>query len=413
MKEADIVIRNANELVTMKDEKKGPRIKKEMSDLQVLNDGWIALKDGKIISIGVGGEEIPSAEKVIDASGKTVLPGFVDPHTHLIFAGSREFELEMKLKGATYLEILESGGGILNTVKRTRNASKEGLVEEAKKRLDIMLKFGTTTAEAKSGYGLDTATEIKSLEAIEELNKEHPVDLIPTFLGAHARPPEYKKDPDAYINLVIDEMLPQVMDKNLAKFCDVFCEKNVFSVEQSRKLLNKAKKFGLAPKIHADEIVPLGGAELAAEIGAVSAEHLMVASDKGLEEMAKAGVCAVLLPGTPYALLEKEYANARKMIEKGVPVAVATDLNPNCWTESMQFIISLSCYQMRMTPAEAITASTINSAYAIRRADEVGSLETGKKADVIILDVPNHKHIPYHFGINLVETVIKNGKVIV
>jgi imidazolonepropionase len=271
-----------------------------------------------------------------------------------------------------------------------------------------MISHGTTTCEAKSGYGLDTETELKMLKIQKELNEVHCVDIVSTFLGAHAIPKEHSAD--GYVDIIIGEMLPQV--KGLAMFCDVFCEKGVFTIEQSRRILEAGKKYGLIPKIHADEIVDTGGASLAAEIGAISADHLLMSSDKGINEMARKGVIGVMLPGTPFSLMQDNYAPARKMIDSGVPIALATDLNPNCWVENMQFMIQLGCFNMKMTPAEAVTAATFNAACAIGVNDTVGNLEEGKKADVIILDCPNHKSIPYHFGVNLVETVIKNGKII-
>ena len=416
-----IVIKNISELVTIADENidnSKPRSGVDMRSLGIIDDGAVAIAKDKFIAIGTTQQvlsevEIGSDTIIIDGRGKTVLPGFVDPHTHLIFSGTREHELALKLEGKTYMEILQSGGGILKTVRATREASVDDLVNQARIRLDTMLKYGTTTVEAKSGYGLSETAELNSLDAIKELQKSHSMDLIPTFLGAHAIPPEYKENPDHYIDLIIAEMLPKVKAKGLAEFCDVFCEDGVFSVEQSRRLLTHAKKHGLKLKLHIDEFVRLGGAELAAELGAVSAEHLMVSSKKGLSAMAKAGVIGILLPGTPFAVMEKNYPDARLMIELGLPLALATDLNPNCLTESMQFIISLACYNMKMLPAEALTAATINAAHAVNRAHLVGSLEVGKQADVIILNVPNHHHIPYHFGINHVETVIKNGQIVV
>jgi imidazolonepropionase len=267
--------------------------------------------------------------------------------------------------------------------------------------------------EAKSGYGLDMETEMKCLDVIGRLNIEHIMDLVPTYLGAHAIPPEFTDNPDDYVDLVVDEIIPRVGEKKLAEFCDVFCEKNVFSVDQSRRILEAGKTNGLTPKIHADEIIQLGGTELAASVGAISASHLVRASDAGIEALALSGVIGVLVPGTPFALMEKDYPRVRFMIESGVPLALATDLNPNCWTESMQFIIALACYNMRMFPSEAIVASTINAAHAINRAHEVGSLEVGKRANVVILDCENHMHIPYRFGGNLVDTVIKNGEIVV
>ena len=395
-----------------------PRTKDDLQKLGIINDGAVVIDDGKIFAVGstkqiIAEFDISSNTKIINGVGKTVLPGFVDPHTHLIFSGTRENELTLKLQGKTYMEILQSGGGILRTVQATREASINELVDIAKKRLDIMLEYGTTTVEAKSGYGLSQDAEIKSLRAIKELNKIHPIDLIPTFLGAHAIPPEFAKDPDKYIDLIIDKMLPEIQAEGLAEYCDVFCEEGVFSVEHAGRLLKKAKEFGMKPKIHIDEFVRLGGAELAAELSAISAEHLMVSSDDGLRAMAKTGVIGVLLPGTPFAVMEKNNPRARDMINIGLPIALATDLNPNCLTESMQLIISLACYNMKLLPAEAITAATINAAHAINRADSIGSIEQGKQADIIVLDVPNFQHIPYHFGINHVEKVIKNGKIVV
>jgi len=405
METVDILIKNANELITM-DGPNRPRIKKEMCELSIIEDGSVAIKDGKIVETGKDLRYI--ARNTIDASGKTVLPGFIDPHTHLVFAGSREFEIDMKLKGHSYIEILKKGGGIFYTVNETRRTTNEELLKQSKKRLDTMISHGTTTCEAKSGYGLDTETELRMLEIQKELNDIHPIDIVSTFLGAHAIPKEHSADD--YVNIIINEMLPKV--KDLAMFCDVFCEKGVFSIEQSRQILKAGKKYGLIPKIHADEIFDTGGALLAAEIGAISADHLLMSSDKGINEMARKGVIGVMLPGTPFSLMQDKYAPARKMIESGVPIALATDLNPNCWVENMQFIIQIGCFNMKMTPAESVTAATFNAACAIGLNDTVGSLEKGKIADVLILSCPNHKNIPYHFGVNLVETVIKNGKIV-
>jgi len=405
METVDIFIKNASELITMYGPNR-PRIKKEMCELSISKNGSVAIKNGKIV--GTGNDLEYDAEKTIDASGKTVMPGFIDSHTHLVFAGSREFELDMKLKGLSYMEILKKGGGIFYTVNETRRATNGELFNQSKKRLDTMISHGTTTCEAKSGYGLDTETELKILEIQKKLNDIHHMDIVSTFLGAHAVPKEHSADD--YVDIIISEMLPQV--KGLAMFCDVFCEKGVFSIEQSRRTLEAGKKYGLIPKIHADEIVDTGGASLAVEIGAISADHLLMSSDKGINEMARKGVIGVMLPGTPFSLMQDKYAPARKMIDSGVPIALATDLNPNCWVENMQFMIQLGCFNMKMTPAEAVTAATFNAACAIGINDTVGSLEEGKKADVIILDCPNHKSIPYHFGVNLVETVIKNGRII-
>jgi len=405
MESVDILIKNANELISLKGMDK-PRTRNYMSELGTIKGGSVAIKDGLIFDIGKNLSY--RSEKIINAKNKIVMPGFIDPHTHLVFSGAREFELDMKLKGLTYMDILKKGGGIVYTVKETKKATESVLVKQARKRLDNMLIHGTTTCEAKSGYGLDTETEIKILKAQKKLNEIHPIDIVSTFLGAHAVPKEHSVDD--YVQIVTDEMIPKVY--NLSKFCDVFCEKGVFSPNQSRKILETGKEYGLVPKIHADEIVDTGGAALASEVGAISADHLLRSNIRGLKLMAKKGVIGVMLPGTPFSLMMKEYAPARKIIDLGVPVSLATDLNPNCWTENMQFIIQLACLNMKMTPAEAICASTYNSACAIGLNKKVGSIDKGKQADIIILDCPNHKFIPYHFGINLVETVIKKGIII-
>jgi len=405
METVDILIKNANEIITLKGSNK-PRIKKEMSNLGIINKGSIAIKNGKIIDIGKNLKY--KSEQTIDAKGKTVMPGFVDPHTHLVFAGSREFELDWKLRGLSYMDILKKGGGIIYTVNETRKANQDELLKQSKIRLDNMLLHGTTTCEAKSGYGLNTETEIKILKSIKKLNETHPVDIVPTFLGAHAVPKGYKTE--EYVKIVISEMLPKV--KGLAKYCDVFCEKGVFTPSQSKKILDAGKSYGLIPKIHADEIADTGGAALAAEISAISADHLLMSNDNGLKQMAKKCVIGVMLPGTPFSLMLKDYADARKMIDMGVPIALATDLNPNCWIENMQFIIQLACLNMKMTIAEAVTAATFNAACAIGLNDTIGSLEKDKQADVIILDIPNHKFLSYHYGINLVNTVIKKGFIV-
>lgn len=405
-----ILLKNASQLITLARDNHRPRTGKEMSELGIIKNGDVWISHNQIVAVGKDDRIPHEADIVIDCTGKVVMPGFVDPHTHLVFAGSRENELEMKLKGHSYMEILKAGGGILSTVRRTREATKEQLIHEASQRLDTMLKFGTTTVEAKSGYGLDPENEIKMLEAAQELNSQHPMDIVSTFLGAHAVPEEFRGRNMEYIESMIG-ILPYIAKKRLAGFCDVFCEKGAFSLEESRAILMAAKKEGLRLKIHADEIENLGGSSLAAELKAISAEHLAVISEQDMEAMARAGVVGVLLPATPYSLM-MPYANARKMIEMGMPIALATDLNPNCWTESMQFIISLACYQMKMTPAEAIVASTINAAHAIDRAGEIGSIEVGKKADIIILNVANYQQIPYHFGVNLVEKVIKDGVIV-
>jgi len=413
--QVDLIIEKANQLVTLRGGSEKPLTKENMRQLGIIENGAVAVKNGKIIAIGKT-EQINSkykSENVINTYGKLVAPGFVDAHTHLVFAGSREDEFEMKLEGISYMEILQKGGGILRTVAETRKASLEQLIELGKERLDTMLIHGTTTVEAKSGYGLSTRDEIKCLEAIEKLNKQHPIDVIPTFLGAHAVPNEYRDRPDDYVDLVVEEMIPAVAERKLAEFCDVFCEKGVFNVKQSKRILLAGKEYGLLPKIHADEMSWLGGAELAAEVEAVSAEHLLFASENGIKALAEKGVVAVLLPAASFSLMLGKYANARKMIDEGVAVALGTDLNPICWVENMQLVIALACRMMRLTPAEALSAATINAAHSLRKAHMIGSLEVGKKADIVIFKVPNYRFLGYRFGVNLVDKVIKNGRLVV
>ena len=396
-----LLIKNASQLITLEG-----GVRRENYDLGIIENGAVLIEGDRIVEVGETRELKDSAEREIDASGHVVMPGFVDPHTHLIFSGTRENELYMKLQGKSYLEILKMGGGILRTVRATRNASKEELMREARKRLDYMLSNGTTTAEAKSGYGLNLETEKKMLDVINEI--EHPVDLVPTFLGAHAVPPEFKNSGEyvEYLKGIIPEIAPH------AKFIDIFCEKGVFDCEESKEYLETGKKYGLVPKIHADEIEDIGCSRIAVEVGAISADHLVKTSDENIEEMAKSDIIAVFMPATPYMLLSREYARARKFIEQGIPVALATDLNPNAYTESMQMVLSLAITQMRMLPEEAIAASTINAAAAIGLEREIGSIEVGKQADIIVMDAKNYQQIGYHFGVNLVEKVVKKGELV-
>ncbi len=413
---ADLLIVNASELVTMAG-RRNPRQREDMANVHAIPEGAVAIRDGRILACGRTADVLSrfSMRKgmPLDARGKTVIPGFVDPHTHLVFAGSRENELVMKLEGKSYMEILASGGGIQRTVRATRAASDRELLRGAIDRLARMLLHGTTTVEGKSGYGLELDTEMRMLITMEMADMRQPVDIVRTFLGAHAVPPEYKGRSDEYIDFLIRTALPEVVRLKLAEFCDVFCEEGVFTVAQSRRLLLAARKLGLKPRLHADEIARTRGAELAAEVGAISADHLYRSSKEGLERMKEAGVIGVLLPGTSFSLMQRDYPDARMMVSMGLPVALATDLNPNCLTESMPFVMGLACYKMKLTPSEALTAATINAACAIGRQGEIGSLDPGKKADIAIIDAPNHLHIPYHFGVNLVETVIKDGQIVV
>ncbi|MCT4605112.1 MAG: imidazolonepropionase [Marinisporobacter sp.] len=411
----NMIIKNAFQIVTCSGFK--AKRGKEMSELHVIEDGAVIIEDGIIKAVGKTDEVLKDIDEshytIIDAKEKAVLPGFVDSHTHFVFGGYRAEEFGWRLRGDSYMNIMKRGGGIVNTVEATRGASKEELINLSKKRLDSMLSFGVTTVEGKSGYGLDFDTEIKQLEVMEELEKNHPMDIVKTYLGAHAVPEEYKEHEDAFIDDIIENVLPVVVERNLAEFCDVFCEKNVFSIEQSRKLLTRAKEMGMKLKLHADEIVRFGGSELAAELGAISADHLLQASDEGIKAMAKSGVVSTLLPCTAFSLKE-EYARGRYMIDQNCAVALATDLNPgSCFTESIPLVFALATLYMNMTIEEAITSLTINGAAAVGRADKVGSIDVGKKGDLVILEFPSYEFIPYHIGVSTVEKVIKDGVLVV
>ncbi len=414
---ATIVINNIANLITLSGANK-PRTGEELKDVGILQNGTIALDGDKILYVGVGQlpNDIETDEDTIfiDATGKTVTPGLVDSHTHVVHGGSRENELAMKLKGIPYLEILAAGGGIHSTVSSTRKASFEDLYKQAKRSLDTMLSFGITTIEAKSGYGVDDfETELKQLNVAHKLNEDHPIDILSTFMGAHAMPMEYKENPEEFVDIIINKMIPEVSKRKLATFCDVFCEAGVFTIDQTRRILLAAKEYGMIPKMHADEIVSLGGAELAAEIGCISADHLIAASDEGIKKMAEAGVIATLLPGTSFNLQVGKFAKARQMIKEGVPVALSTDYNPGSSpTENLQLIMSFAALIMKMTPEEIITGVTINAAAALGLEESIGSLDIGKKADIVIFDAPNLEYIIYHFGINHTDKVIKNGQLV-
>lgn len=408
-----LIIKNASELVTCRG--KAPKKGSDMSNIGIIYNGSVVIEDGIIVDVdeasNISSRYDESEYEVIDASEKAVLPGFIDSHTHLIFGGYRADEFSWRLRGDTYMSIMERGGGITSSVRATRSTVLEEFVETGRKRLDKMMAFGVTTVEGKSGYGLDEETEIRQLEAMRILNESHPVDIAATFLGPHSVLPEWKGKEDEFIDYMI-EVMKKVRERNLAEFADIFCEKNVFSIEQSRRFLKSAKEMGLKLKIHADEIVRLGGAELAAELGAVSADHLLQASDEGIRMMAENNVVATLLPATAFCLKE-DYARARDIIDSGCAVALATDFNPgSCFTNSVPLVIALAAIQMRMSVEEIITALTINAASALSRQDSIGSIEAGKKADIIILEFPSIHFLPYHAGVNIVETVIKNGVVV-
>lgn len=410
-----IWIKHITQLATLAQENKGPRSKEAMSELGLIEDGSLWVEDGMVQAVGTTKEleELFSSRadeaEIVNAAGHLVTPGLVDPHTHVVYGGSREREFEMRLQGATYMEIMNAGGGIHATTRMTREATDEELIEQTSRRLDSFLQHGVTTVEGKSGYGMNLETELKQLRIMKLLQDIHPIELVPTFMGAHAVPSEFKGREDDFVQHLIDEMLPIVAREKLAEFNDVFCEKGVYTPEQSEKILEAGKKLGLTPKIHADEIEPYGGAELAAKVGAISAEHLLKASDEGIQAMAKSGTIACLLPATALYLRE-EAAAGRKMIDEGVAVAISTDCNPGSSpTTSMPLVMNLACISMRLTPAESLTAATYNAACAINRQDKVGSLEVGKQADIVLWDVKNYQELQYLFGVNHVKSVWKKG----
>ena len=414
---ADCVVSGCRQLVTAAGPlpKRGPAL----GDLGVVEDGWIASNKGEIVFVGTadafrGTITAAPGATWIDGRESVALPGFVDAHTHLPFAGNREHEFLLRLKGATYQELAAQGMGIQTTVKATRAATKDELVALCKQRLNQMLLTGTTTVEAKSGYGLNLEDEVKQLEALAALRGAHPVDVVPTYMGAHEIPPEYKGRKAEYIGLIIDKVLPVIKARGLAEFFDIFCEPNVFDLEDTKRLAEAARAAGLGVKIHADEFVPLGGTEYAAESGAVSAEHLINATDEGIRKIAASGTAVLLLPGVPFFLMLEKKAPVRKLIEAGAAVALASDFNPgSSMLSSMLLVLQLGVYTLRMTIEEALNACTGNAAYAIRRHERVGTLEVGKRMDLLICDVPNYASLIYQLGINPVRHVIKDGKIVV
>ena len=412
-----MLIHSASQLLTLS---AGPQRGPGLGDLGLITDGAVLIHGDRISALGSTREMISAypQETLLDASSCVVMPGFVDPHTHVIWSGDRAAEFEMRLEGKTYLEILAAGGGILSTVRATRTATIDQLVSETRPRLRTMLEYGTTTVEAKTGYGLDLDTELRMLKALIALDEEGPVELAITFLGAHAIAPEYKNDPQAYTNLICNTILPELRqwwpENRRLPFVDVFCETGAFNLHQSRQILVEAKRLGFPLKIHADEFDNLGGAALAAELGAVSADHLVATSAQDIQVLGQSGTVAVALPATPFGLAEGKYTPAAEILSAGGMLALATDLNPGtAWCESMQFAIALGCRYMGLTPAQAIAASTINAAAAINQADRIGSLEPGKLADLIVLKIPNYQQLGYRFGTNLVKLVIKRGQIVV
>ncbi len=412
---ADFAIINANELATLKGTSRKPRVRGEMSNLGIINGGAVAVKDEKIVTVGTTEEVLHKLEKgfeVVEATGKLVTPGLIDPHVHLIFAGSREEELEsMAVKGIPYLEIKDRGGGMPTTLRKTGEATTEELLEKTARILDTMLIHGTTTIEAKSGYEMTFHGELRQLEVIDILNKRHPVDLIPTFL-AQGIPNEYENKVDQLTDEIVGKWIPEIAKRKLAEYCDVFCEKGYFNVAQSKRILETGRNHGMKLRIHADWLVHSGGARLGAELGVVSADHLIFTPMEDIEALKKKGTIGVFLPTTPFCYLGT-YAKAREIINRGLPVALATDLSAANMCESIQMMMTIAILQMKMTTEEALAAATINAAHSVERAHEIGSLEEGKKADIVIFDAPNHKYFPYHYGVNLAEKVFKNGKLVV
>ncbi len=412
---ADLLIYDAAQVLTLASPD-GPKRGEAMGDLGLIPDGAVAIRDGRILDVGPSSElrSQVRAERSLYAAGRVLMPGFVDPHTHLVWAGERADEFEMRVAGASYMEIMAKGGGIMNTVRHTRAATVDELLAQTRPRLERMLALGTTTVEIKTGYGLNLEDELKQLAAIHRLQAESPATLVPTLLGAHAIPAEYEGREDEYVDLVVETMLPAVaaLDEP-PPFCDVFCEEGAFSVTQSRRILEAARALGFGLKIHVDEFEALGGTRLAVELGATSADHLVCTPPDELELLARSDTIAVALPGTPFGLAHHDYTPARALVEAGGAVALATDCNPGtCWCESMQFMIALACRYMALTPAEAISAATINAAHAVGLGAEVGSLEPGKRADLLLLDAPSYQHLGYRFGTNLVGAVVVGGQVI-
>lgn len=405
----DVIVHNIGQLILPK-ASDYPLKGQDMKELNISEDAAIGIQDGKIAWVGRDAEarSLKSTER-IDAEGKVVSPGLVDPHTHLVFGGSREHELSLKQAGVPYLEILAQGGGILSTVGSTKKATEEELYKKASFHLERMISYGVTTLEAKSGYGLDADTELKQLRVVKRLKEKYPISVVSTFLGAHAVPPGFKGKEDEFLDEMA-RLFEVINEEELAEFVDIFCETGVFTIEQSRKFLQQAKEKGFGLKIHADEIDPLGGSEMAVSLGAASADHLVAASDEGIRQLAEGDTVAVLLPGTTFYLGKDHYARARKMIDEGAAVALATDFNPgSCVTENLQMIMSLAALKLKMSAEEIWNAVTVNAAHAIGRASQAGSLEIGRSADFVIWDVPNYQYIPYHFGVNHAQSVYHSG----
>jgi imidazolonepropionase len=408
----NLLIKNIKQLVTVNSNGLPFKSGKDMRDLDVIENATVLIQNGLFNWIGPSVEFTQTVDEnidIIDGSNLVGLPGFVDSHTHLLFAGTREDEFAMRGAGKTYQEIAQAGGGILNTVQATRTATKKELKRIARRHVDTMLTEGTTTVEIKSGYGLNEKDEIKMLDAINDLTEECLMDIVPTFLGAHAVPPEFKNNSDAYVDLICTRMLPYVAQRKLAKFCDVFCEQGYFSIEQCRRIFTTAKPLGIRNKIHADQLTQIGASKLAAEVNAVSADHLEQIDDAGIAALKQSGTIATVLPGVSFFLNDK-YPPARKIIDAGVPLAIASNFNPgSCMSYSMPMMMTIACTHMSMTPEEALTASTLNGAAALGLSEKLGSIEVGKQADIVLYDIPGYRYLAYHFGTNHVAKVIKHG----
>jgi imidazolonepropionase len=408
----NLLIKNIKQLVTVRSNGMPVKSGKDMRDLGIIEHATVLIQNGLFTWIGSSAEFDQTVDEhidILDASELVGLPGFVDSHTHLLFAGTREDEFAMRIEGKSYREIAEAGGGILSTVQTTRTATKKELKRIARRHVDTMLTEGTTTVEIKSGYGLNEKDEIKMLDAINDLAEECLMDIVPTFLGAHAVPPEFKNNSDAYVDLICTRMLPHIAQRKLAKFCDVFCEQGYFSVEQCRRIFATAKPLGIRNKIHADQLTQIGASKLAAEVSAVSADHLEQIGDAGIAALKQSGTIATVLPGVSF-FLEDKYPPARKIIDAGVPLAIASDFNPgSCMSYSMPMMMTIACTHMSMTPEEALTASTLNGAAALGLSEKLGSIEVGKQADIVLYDIPGYRYLAYHFGTNHVAKVIKHG----
>ncbi|MBN1286788.1 MAG: imidazolonepropionase [Anaerolineae bacterium] len=417
----DLILYNAGQLCTVPAHGGGPQRGAALGDLGLIEDGAVAVHAGKIAGVGTSARvrAAYAARQQIDAGGRLVTPGLVDPHTHLIWAGDRAGEFEQRLAGATYQEIMAAGGGINRTVRATREASIDELVTAGAARLDAMLAHGTTTVEGKTGYGLVTAAELRMLDALARLDAAHVVDVVPTFLGAHAVPPEFAGRAGAYVDLLVNEMIPavqfwQAVNRPDPLFCDVFCEAGAFDLAQTRRILEAAARAGMALKVHADEFENLGGVGLGVELGAASVDHIVETSDAEIEAVGRSNTVAVSLPATPFGLAQSKYTPARKFLAAGAALAVATDCNPGtAWCESMQLVMALATRYLRLTQAQALAAATVNAAFAIGRGERVGSLEVGKQADLVIWNVSDYRQLGYRFGVNLVRGVIKAGETVV